>query len=396
MATHNFRTLTPGKATKVVYELLSSVYTRRFRILFHGAPGVGKSAVMKVVAMMMGATLIDLRLLQLDLGALRGLEHIYTDPKTGSVETHPARPYFLPPYVRDEDITDETPRYIIFLDEIMAADDAIRKAAFEMLTEHRVGPHLLGNNVWIVGAGNSAEDGTQVYEMDRATARRFLHILIESNHEELIDHAIKTKWHHHMISFLRNNPGLIGASDEDITNNNLAVPCPASHESVSQALYAYDAGDIGKETRDIAIAGWIGNYAAEIMITALDDEESKFDLLKLVSVPKDERVYPQNSFGMYSLASALAAYADTPEKLDRAVGVMMEIPEGTVDVIDECKVAFIYNIAQKLKEWRLFPKYALDPRVKPFLGSTEEIVNKADSDFEKRQAEAQEALRQAA
>src|SRR3546814_10581429 len=65
---------------------------------------------------------------------------------------------------------------IVFLDEILAADDRLRKAAFELILDNRVGPHLMGPNVYLAGAGNSAEDGNNVYELDAATADRFLHI----------------------------------------------------------------------------------------------------------------------------------------------------------------------------------------------------------------------------
>jgi MoxR-like ATPase len=386
MANHNFMTLTPSKATTYVYETLSNEWTRRFRILFHGEPGVGKSAVMKKVALLMGATLIDLRLLQLDLGAMRGLERIVHLPG-GKVETHPARPYFLPEYVADEDITDETPRYIIFLDEIMAADDSIRKCAFELLTDDRIGPHRIGKNVMVVGAGNSAEDGTLVYEMDWATRDRFVHVKIEASQDELVSHANDNEWHHHVVSLIRNQAGAILPAAEDKENDNLAAPSPRSLEAISRNLKAFDEKKISEMTRDVNIHGLLGSWAADLLIELISDEESQFSLDELVKARPEDRKYPTNPFGTYSLAGALAAWATDADKLDIAMGVMLDLPNTTNSSIEEAKTAFIHNIGGKMREWRLFPKYARDPRVLPFLAETAAITEDADREFAERQAQ---------
>lgn len=386
MATHNFRVLTPAAATKVIFETLSNPFTFNERILLHSEPGIGKTTIMRRVAKMMGATLIPLHLLTIDPGAMRGLERIITNPKTGEVETHPARPYFLPAYVADEDITDETPIYIIFLDEIMAADDIIRKAAFELLTESRVGPHLIGKNVRIVGAGNSAEDGTIVYEMDRATRDRFNHIKLESDQDGLIDYGTEQGWHHHVIAFIRQHADAILPSDEDRANDNLAAPSPRSHEAVSNQLKAFDAGYISVETRDTLICGKLGNWAGDLLIEAIEDEESRFDTLSLVESKPEDRVYPTTPFGAFSLAGALNGYATDPEKLDKAIDVMLCMPNHIHQCVEESKTTFIHDIGDKLRQWRLYPKYSRDARVLPFLAETQDLIDEADRAYEEQQA----------
>src|SRR3546814_20993409 len=85
--------------------------------------------------------------------------------------------YRRPPRsTRTDTLCPDTTLFRSFLDEILAADDRLRKAAFELILDNRVGPHLMGPNVYLAGAGNSAEDGNNVYELDAATADRFLHI----------------------------------------------------------------------------------------------------------------------------------------------------------------------------------------------------------------------------
>jgi hypothetical protein len=389
MAEQNFAVLTPTEAVDVIFETLMADETARDRVMLMGRHGVGKSTAMRDVVARMdehfegGAELIDVRCLQLDLGSFRGLERI-VQTEDGDVETIPARPYFLPKY--EPNVTAKTRRYVIFLDELMAADDAIRKAAFEILTDHRSGPHLLGTNVYVVGAGNAAEEGTNVHELDWATRDRFTFIRLEPSHAGIIERFTAKNVHYHMLAFVRNNPGFLEASESDYENNNLAAPSPRTLESASNTLWAYERGKTKKITRDVGLKGKMGMAAAGVLIAAIEDEEARFDLMKLVAAKPEEREYPRNTFGVFSLAGALAAYAEDADKLDKAIDIMICMPDEIVDCADEVKTVFIQMIGDKLTQWRLIFKYALDPRVRPFLTDSEEILLQADREHAERMA----------
>jgi DNA polymerase III delta prime subunit len=380
---HNFSTLTPTKATKYIYNVLKSPRTARTRVLMHGDPGVGKSRIAKAVAKLLRAELIDIRLLQLDLGALRGLERI-VDMPDGSTETHPSRPYFLPEYVADEDITEDTPRHLILLDEIGAADDSIRKAAFEMLTDHRIGPHKLGKNVWVIGATNSSEDGTNVYEFDRATRDRFNHIMVETEAEGLAQYAIDNEWHYHVVSAIKNNGDIITATAEDLANSVMASSSPRSLESVSEALYARDEGDMDDDDFDVFVKGMIGHWAAQYILDRIYDESAQFDLEKLVKARPEDREYPESEFGTFSLVGALSAYAKDAERLDKSLDIVLGMPNDLNTIVEEAKTTFIYQIGDRLGKWQLFSKYAVDPRMTPFLKDTKDITDQADQAYADR------------
>lgn len=386
MSKHNFSRLSPDKAIQFGRAVLGNPETARTRILMHGDPGVGKSAIARAIAEGIGASLIDLRLLQLDLGALRGLEHIYDDKDTGETITKAARPEFLPPYVADEDITEDTPRYLILLDEIGAADDAIRKASFEMLTDHRCGPHKLGSNVTIIAATNSNEDGTLIYEFDRATADRFCHIMVVSSAEVLLAHALENGWHHHVTSAIRAYPNVITGTPEEIENNVLAQSSSRSLERVSDALKVYSDNRMTAEEIEWFMRGMIGEYNANFILDQMNNEQAQFDIEQLTSNPVQDRKYPETDFGVFSMIDALTAWSTDPERLDKAISVVFEMPSTVTSVGSDARTTFIHQVEKKMVEFEVFTKYALDPRVAPHVSETHQKLAEHDRAAAERRA----------
>ena len=363
----NFAVLSPKEAIEFILETFTKPQTRLHRPLLHGIQGVGKSSILREVARRMEADLYDFRLVQVETTDIRGLTIV--DPIAGT--TKHMRPEFLPAYSHDGNAK----KAIIFLDEILAADDRLRKAAFELILDNRVGPHLMGKNVYLAGAGNSAEDGNNVYELDAATADRFLHIKIMPTIDGFVEFGIENNLHPLILAFIRNHPGCFLQSEADIQNANVARPSPRSLERCSESLYAEYSKDL---FRDAALRGWLGDYAGGLLIDDLNDEAARFDLMKLLSAEPEKREYPTSQFGIYSLAHSLAAYAESPEKLDIALEVMMALPNYPDVPVVECKTSFFFAIEKKMWDWKLVAKYATDSRVKPFLERTDEIINAAD------------------
>src|SRR3546814_15035546 len=110
----------------------------------------------------------------------------------------------------------------------------------------------------------------------------------------------------------------------DIQNGNVARPSPRSLERCSETLYAQYSKVI---YRDAALRGWLGDYAGGLLISDLDNEAARFDLMKLIQAEPGKREYPSSQFGHYALAHSFAAYAETPEKLDIPHEVLMALPE---------------------------------------------------------------------
>lgn len=363
----NFMVLSPADAADFIYETLSDERTSRHRIMLHGEPGVGKTSILDQVGRRMNAEIRSMHLSQFEGPDFRGLTMV----DVANMTTVHMRPDWLPEYTTDPD----APKIIILLDEILGVHDATRKAAFQLILEHRIGPFQLGPNVYLVAAGNTAEDGTNIYEMDAATADRFCHVKFEATVEGFLEHGRENNFHPAILAFIANNGSALTPSSEDHENGNIARPSPRSLERASETLYR---GYSRKQLRDASLKGWLGQAVATLLINDLDDEAGRFDLEALIAAPEHQRQYPTTAFGTYTLAQSLAAYAKDAEKLDVALTVMLAMPDDLHGAIEECKTAFFFAIEKKLREWGLLMKYAIDPRITRFIEKLDQIIDQAD------------------
>src|SRR3546814_18559842 len=104
----------------------------------------------------------------------------------------------------------------------------------------------------------SAEDGNNVYELDAATADRFLHIKIIPTIDGFVEHGIENKFHPLILAFIRNHPGCFLQSEVDIQNGNVARPSPNSLERTSETHNSQYSKGI---SRDSGLSGGWGDSA---------------------------------------------------------------------------------------------------------------------------------------
>lgn len=162
--------------------------------LLVGPPGCGKTTLAHMLASAAGAELISLRLNTIPPEEAIGLQ--FVDAQNGATVRYP------PAWVPASDGSDGAK--LVFFDEFMQAPDEYRKGVMSALLEGYIGTHQLPRNCMFIAAGNSAEDGSNVYELDSATADRFGIILVRSEFESWANNfAGSHEIHLAIMSFLR-------------------------------------------------------------------------------------------------------------------------------------------------------------------------------------------------
>ena len=144
-------------------------------LMVWGAPGIGKSSIMRSVAEELGIGFIDVRLAQREPVDIRGLP--VPDKESKSVAW----------YVSDEWPRDPASRGIIMFDEITAADRSLQVAAYELILDRRLGDlYKMPDGWYVCAAGNRVEDAAVAMTMSSALANRFLHVELGGDVESWI------------------------------------------------------------------------------------------------------------------------------------------------------------------------------------------------------------------
>ena len=129
-----------------------------------GAPGIGKSDIVKQIADSQDREVIDIRLPLWEPTDIKGIPY-YNSQENNMVWASPAE---LP--------TDPKSNAIVFLDELNSAAPAVQAAAYQLILNRRVGQYHLPEGVSIVAAGNRDSDKGVTFRMPAPLANRFVHL----------------------------------------------------------------------------------------------------------------------------------------------------------------------------------------------------------------------------
>lgn len=215
-------------------------------LMIWGAPGLGKSTIVRKVAEEFGIGFIDVRLAQREPVDVRGLP--VPDHERKCVDW----------FVSGEWPRDPESKGIILFDELTAADRSLQVAAYEMILDRRLGDlYSVPDNWYICGAGNRVEDSAVAMTMSSALANRFMHVELASDIDDWAAWAVSNGIHPSVIGFLRFRPEcLIRQSSENLERG---WPTPRSWERVSTML-----GVVPGEQENIlrkTVYGLVGNRA---------------------------------------------------------------------------------------------------------------------------------------
>ena len=144
---------------------ISALVTQKVPTFLWGAPGVGKSSIVKHIAKEKNVGFIDLRLALMDPTDLKGIP--FYDKESHSALWAP--PAFLP----------KDGEGILFLDELNSAPPSVQSSAYQLILDRRVGEYELPDGWAIVAAGNRDGDRGVTYRMPAPLANRFVHFEME-------------------------------------------------------------------------------------------------------------------------------------------------------------------------------------------------------------------------
>ena len=226
--------------TKVIGHLIE----KKLPVFVWGAPGIGKSSIVKQIAQIGELEFLDLRLSLLDPTDLKGIPFFNAETKEGVW----AKPSFLP--------SDKDSKGILFLDEINTAPPAVQASAYQLILDRKVGEYELPEGWSIVAAGNRENDRGVVYKMPPPLANRFVHFEMEVDYADWKTWAYKAGVESSIIAYLAYDKSMLFTFDA--MSNEKSFATPRSWEYVDSIVKS----GIEAELILDSISGAVGREAA--------------------------------------------------------------------------------------------------------------------------------------
>ena len=285
-------------------------------IMLRGAPGVGKSTIVKSVAEKLGIGFIDIRLAQMERVDFAGLPSINNGMTEWNV------PSFWP--------RDMKSNGIILLDEITSAPSDCQVAAYSVVLDRRIpnSNYVLPNGWLIVAAGNRTCDRAVVKTMSSALANRFVHFEVEANSEDWVKWATINEINPSVIGFINFRPNLLFKMEGQ--NLEHGWPSPRSWERVSNSIKLFNGNT--NILRKV-IYGLIGNSVGVEFMEFFKMSEEFNSILEVMLNEAIPFEAPDKADRRYAIASAVIYHlwggkddVETEQRVNGFYKILMKMP----------------------------------------------------------------------
>ena len=338
----------------------------RHAILGLGAPGVGKSQVIKQIGEMLDYKVIDLRLAQMSEVEIGGL--IY--PNEDKTKTRWLSPEVLPDEERDGEKT------ILLLDEITSCPKRVQVAAYQLILDRRVGQYTLPEGTFVIGLGNREDDEGVYIRLAGPLADRFEILYIDADFDTwLTGYAILHGVHPYVQNYLTFKPEALHTQQKD--SDNMVFATPRSWDRVSQILKV----DSNLENPVVRhkIAGNVGEAEAAQFIRFILDTRNRISadyFLKERKVPSDPSEISilinvlVDKVSFLDMAFDVDDLSDEQKKeAEEVIRAMFDLPEAEYTIVGLRDLLELNRIVVK----RLF-YYIDDPVIVDFVRINSDIL----------------------
>lgn len=230
--------VTPGQLPEV---LLHVAVVRP--VFLWGAPGIGKSSLVRKFAAELGLECVTL------LGTQLAPEDLIGVP-----ELVGGRSRFAPP----ESIARQDP-YCLFLDELNASSPEVQKAFYSLILDRRIGSYELPKGSIVIGAGNRAVDNALARPMASALVNRMVHVHLSPSAKDWLAWARESDIHPWVLEYLTQRPDHLWSAAPKVEET---FSTPRGWHMLSDALHSF-GDDISEDILGVLAFGTVtANHAS--------------------------------------------------------------------------------------------------------------------------------------
>jgi len=271
---------------------ISALVEQKVPTFIWGAPGIGKSSIVKQIANEKEIGFIDLRLALMDPTDLKGIPFYDKESHTALW----APPAFLP----------KEGSGILFLDELNSAAPSVQASAYQLILDRKVGEYKLPDGWAIVAAGNRESDRGVTYRMPSPLANRFVHFEMEVSVDDWRFWAYKSNLDERIIAYISYKSQDLFTFDAKSDAKSFATP--RSWEYVNNILKSEVCADLLLDT----ISGAIGKEVAVSFLSFIK-VMNKLPNIENILTCRDNLEYVDEVDVLYALSTGLvSAYLKEP------------------------------------------------------------------------------------
>jgi AAA domain (dynein-related subfamily) len=326
-----------------VAEALGIAVAAHVPVLLWGAPGTGKTSVIRAMAAAAGLPCETV------IASIREPSDFAGLPVVQHGEGGAARVDFAPP--RWAVALADAGHGVVFFDEVSTAPPAVQAALLRVVLERTVGDLGLPDAVSVVAAANPPEQAADGWDLSPPLANRFCHLdwpvdartvgdgftsgwtapqppCLDEGWERRI--AVVRSW---IAAFFSVRPLLVLAPPDDAAGSGRAWPSPRSWDMAARLQAAAEATGAGELSASLLVRGCVGAGAGVEYLTWL--VEADLPDPEAVLADPDSFVLPERGDRAYAALNSIAAVvAANPEdgRWERGWAVFGRAAETAPDV----------------------------------------------------------------
>ncbi|MGY0235765.1 ATP-binding protein [Longispora urticae] len=292
---HSAITVTPGQLPDV---LLHAAVVRP--VFVWGAPGIGKSSLVRDFAASLGLDCVTLVGTQLAPEDLIGVPQLVD-----------GRSRFAPP----ESIARDEP-YCLFLDELNSSAPEVQKAFYSLILDRRIGGYELPAGSIVIGAGNRATDNALARPMASALVNRLIHVHLRASAADWMAWAVPAGVHPWVVDYLTERPDQLW---RDPPKTEEPFSTPRSWHMLSDLLHSY-GDDVGEDILRVLANGALSPPHASAFTAYVKVVRHRFGLDAILRGDVGWPAAPQDRDLLYFLAETFRARLAKELPADREHG----------------------------------------------------------------------------
>lgn len=323
----------------IVGRALATAVAAQVPVLLWGAPGTGKTSLVKSMAEAAGMpceTVIASIREPSDFAGLPVVASASTHGSSTGTDGHEAAPSprrvdLAPP--RWAERLASAGRGLLFFDEVSTAPPAVQAALLRVVLERTVGDLALPDGVAVVAAANPPEQAADGWDLSAPLANRFCHldwpvdgrtvadglgggwgvpalVTLQEGWERQV--AVARAW---VAGFIRVRPDLALAVPDDAARAGRSWPSPRTWDMSARLLAAVRVARGGELAASVLVRGCVGPGPGVEFLTWL--EESDLPDPEVVLADPDSFVLPERGDRAFAALSSVAAAVVTDCTPDR-------------------------------------------------------------------------------